>query len=250
MAVVRKRLFVLWLRGDHLYWMALALSLLAGLWLYSQPAVWTSLPSSSLVSGKKVVIDAGHGGGDPGARSREGLQEKELNLDVALRLKRLLSQLGVYCVMIRETDCDFSTGPEGLSHQKRQDLINRVRMAVQSGADIYLSLHANSFPESRYRGAQTFYRPDDPASQQLAEAIQNQLVQRLGPNNRRIKPGNFRVLQDSRMPAVTIEMGFLSNPEEAALLGQADYRERVAEAICQGVIAYFSGAATGHENSR
>jgi N-acetylmuramoyl-L-alanine amidase len=241
MVLARRRLFVLWLRGDHLYWMVVGLSLLVGVWLYSQPAIWTNLPLSGLVSGKKVAIDAGHGGDDPGARSREGLLEKELNLDIALRLKRFLSRVNVYCVMIRETDCDFSEGPEQLRHQKRQDLINRVRMAGQSGADIYLSLHANSFPESRYRGAQTFYGPGNPDSRRLAEAIQKQLVGRLGPNNRRAKPGNFRVLQDSRMPAAIIEVGFLSNPEEAALLGRPEYRERVAEAICQGVIDYFSG---------
>ena len=234
-------MLIVLMRGEYLYSLALLICFAVGLWLYSQPSVWTSLPLASMVSGKRVVIDAGHGGIDPGAQSQTGLLEKDLNLDVSLRLKKYLSQVGVYCVMIRETDRDFMEGPENLRHKKRQDLINRARMANESNADIYLSIHANSFPQSEYRGAQTFYEPGSAESQRLAKAIQNQLVLKLGPNNRKIKPGNFRVLQDSRMPAVTVEVGFLSNPDEAALLAHPEYRERLAEAIYQGVVAYFTG---------
>ncbi len=239
--LLRKPLLIVLLRGEYLYSLALLVCFAVGLWLYSQPSVWTSLPLASLVSGKKVVIDAGHGGIDPGARSESGLLEKDLNLDVALRLKRYLSQVGVYCVMIRELDCDFTDGPEKLRHKKRQDLLHRARLANESNADIYLSIHANSFPERQYRGAQTFYERGSAESQRLAKAIQNQLVLKLGPNNRKIKPGDFRVLQDSHMPAVTVEVGFLSNPQEATLLSQPEYRERLAEAIYQGVVAYFAG---------
>ena len=205
-----------------------------------QPSVWTGVPLSTMVSGKKVVIDAGHGGRDPGAKAQTGLREKDLNLDVALMLKKQLSRLGIYCVMIRETDRDFCDEGADLPNKKRQDLIHRVRIANEHRADIYLSIHANSFPQTQYRGAQTFFEPDNPDSRRLAASIQAQLVQRLGPNKRQIKPGDFRVLKSTGMPAVTIEVGFLSNPEEAQLLGRSEYREKLAEAICHGVIDYFT----------
>jgi N-acetylmuramoyl-L-alanine amidase len=240
MAMRRRPLIMILISGSSLYLLATIFCLSLGLWLWRETAILTSLPDPALISGKKIVLDAGHGGRDPGAKSRTGLQEKDLNLDIALRLKKYFSRVGVYCIMIRETDCDHSNEGEQLSHKQRQDLINRTRIANENDADLYLSIHANSFPQTQYRGAQTFYDPDSPAAQGLAEAIQGELVRRLGPNRRRAKPGDFRVLNDSRMPAVTIEVGFLSNPEEAALLATPAYREKVAEAIFWGVVGYLS----------
>lgn len=240
MGLRHRKLVVLVVHSGFLYSAVIILGLIAGLWLLKQPAVWTNLPLSSMVSGKKVVIDAGHGGDDPGAKSAAGLREKEINLDVALQLKKYLSRVGVYCVMTRETDRDFFNVPDGSSFKKRRDLLYRARIANESGADLFISIHGNSFPESIYHGAQVFYDRDDPRSRRLAQAIQNHLVKELGPNHRRPKPGNFRVLTETKMPGVTIEVGFLSNPEEARLLGEPHYRDRIAEAISHGVIAYFS----------
>lgn len=218
----------------------LVLAALLGWWLYQEPAIWINLPFTSTISGKKIVIDAGHGGIDPGTRSRSGLLEKEVNLDIALKLKRHLSMVGVYCIMIREIDQDFSESDEDFSTKKKRDLSYRTRAANQSGADLYLSIHANSFPQSIYRGAQTFYEKTDPRSKCLAEAIQYHLVKKLGPNRRRAKAGDYRVLNDTEMPGVMIEVGFLSNPEEADLLKDEGYRERIAKAIFHGVVDYFS----------
>ena len=236
----RKPIVIIVINSKLFYLGVIALSLIFGWWLHHEPAIQTILSSPSIISGKKVVIDAGHGGIDPGTKSRSGLLEKELNLAVALKLKRHLSMVGVYCVMIRETDCDFSDSNEDFFTQKRRDLGYRTQVANQSGADIFLSIHANSFPQSIFRGAQTFYEKSDPKSKYLAEAIQYHLVGRLGPNRRRAKIGDYRVLNDTAMPGAMIEVGFLSNPEEAQLLADDRYRERIADAIFHGVVDYFS----------
>ncbi len=238
--MVRKPTVVIVISKKLFYLGLIICSLLFGWWLYYEPAIWINLPLTSTISGKKIVIDAGHGGIDPGTRSISGLKEKELNLELALKLKRHLAMVGVYCVMIRERDRDFSDSNEDFATKKKRDLSYRTRTANQSGADLYLSIHANSFPQSIYKGAQTFYEKSDPKSKFLAEAIQYQLVRRLGPNRRRAKVGDYRVLNDTNMPGVMIEVGFLSNPEEARLLGDDGYRERIAKAIFYGVIDYFS----------
>ena len=103
-----------------------------------------------------------------------------------------------------------------------------------------MSIHANSFPQVIYRGAQTFHSKKNPESRRLAEAIQRFMVEKLGPNKRRPKAGDFRVLNETQMPGVTVEIGFLSNAEETKLLRSATYREKIADAIYHGVIYYFT----------
>lgn len=237
--MVRKPTIIVVVNRNLLYLGIMVLLLFFGWRLYQEPVIRTILPFDSTISGKKIVIDAGHGGIDPGTRSKTGLLEKDLNLDIALKLKRHLAMVGVYCVMIRETDRDFSDSNTDFSTKKRRDLSYRTRTANQSRADIYLSIHANSFPQSIYRGAQTFFEKSDPNSKHLAEAIQNQFLKRLKPNRRRARVGDYRVLNDTVMTGVMIEVGFLSNPEEAELLADEGYREQVAKAIFLGVVDYF-----------
>jgi N-acetylmuramoyl-L-alanine amidase len=237
-----RKLFVIIFYKKFFYTLVFFTCLLFGFCIWNQPAIRTSIPLSTLVSGRKVVIDAGHGGADPGAKSACGLSEKELNLDVALKLKKYLSRVGVYCIMIRETDRDFFDNASGGSYlsKKQRDLIHRINLANQSKADLFLSIHANSFPQVIYRGAQTFYNKKNSESKRLAEAVQRFMVEKLGPNKRRPKTGDFRVLNETQMPGVTIEIGFLSNLEETKLLKKAAYREKIAEAIYHGVVYYFT----------
>ncbi len=238
-----KRLMIIFVNGGFLYFAMLLIFTAIGIWLLRQPAIWTSIPLGTLVSGRKVVIDPGHGGGDPGARSNTGITEKHLNLDVALRLKKYLSRVGVYCIMVRETDRDFFGFGDSYSTKKRRDLDRRIQIANQSKADIFLSIHANSFPQTIYHGAQTFYNTNNPESRRLAEAVQEQLVSSLGPNHRKAKKGQYRVLELTEMPGIIIETGFLSNPEEARLLATEQYREQLALAIYHGLIKYFQDQA-------
>ena len=111
--------------------------------------------------------------------------------------------------------------------------------ANRSGADLLLSIHVNSFPQSIWSGAQCFYYAGNPESKELANAIQDELAARLGPNRRRPVAADYLILKATRMPAVTVEVGFISNPREERLLADAAYREQLAEAIFAGAVAYF-----------
>ncbi len=203
-------------------------------------ATKTSVPITEIVSGKIVYIDPGHGGRDPGCVSAQGLTEKELVLDIAYRLDSLFRSCAIDARLTRTEDKEVL--PEdwaGGSRWKRPELENRLRQANEGKGDIFLSIHANSFPEPVWSGAQTFYYPDRVEDKLLAISIQNMLVTKLGPNRRKAKAGEFYVLAGAKMPAVMIEVGFLSNPREAGLLATEEYRQKVSEAIFAGVVQYL-----------
>ncbi|HHU62200.1 MAG: N-acetylmuramoyl-L-alanine amidase CwlD [Bacillota bacterium] len=203
------------------------------------PAMTGSL--AKIISGKIIVIDAGHGGIDPGAVSAQGILEKEITLQIARELEFLFQKAAVYVVMVRQSDSDLADSSEqNLLKRKRQDLKQRVFVAEQAEADLYISIHANYFPAPRWSGAQTFYLEDCPEGQKLAESIQTELVRHLGPNNRVAQTGNFRVLRDTSMPATLVEVGFLSNPQEAQKLSEVSYQKKIASAIFDGVLLYYS----------
>lgn len=192
------------------------------------------------ISGKIIVIDAGHGGIDPGAVSAKGVMEKEITLNIAKELENLLQRAAVFVVTVRQGDYDLADSSEAnLLNRKRQDLSRRVFIAEEARADLYISIHANFFPSPIWSGAQTFYQEGSTEGQILARTLQTELVRYLGPNNRLARPGDFRVLRDTSMPAALVEVGFLSNPREAALLGQAGYQKKVAAAIFAGLLRYY-----------
>lgn len=191
-------------------------------------------PVTNVICGKTIIIDPGHGGDDPGAQGCSGLLEKDVVLDISLRLADLFSRAAVYTVLTRDTDGWL-------------DLEDRIELIRSYNADIYISVHANSFPEPIWSGAQTFYFSKSEEAKSLAVFIQRELAGRLGPNVRKVKPGDdYFVLRKSSVPAVIVEVGFLSNPREEALLAQKDYRRRVAEAIFYGTVNYFSSVPDLH----
>ncbi len=195
---------------------------------------------SDKVAGRLIVIDPGHGGSDPGAVGPDGVLEKDIVLSIAKSLQTRLNQAAVYTILTRSEDGWVKPAPGGsLFGSKRQDLIERAEIANRSQADLFISIHCNSFPQSIWSGAQTFYYPGRDESRRLAVAIQTELVRRLGPNRRQANAGDYRVLREAKMPAVVVEAGFLSNPREARLLADPSYQERVAEAIFWGIIRYF-----------
>lgn len=239
----RRPLLIIWISKRNLIGACIIIGLLMAVWfLMAPPDVTVLAPFSEAVSGKKVVIDAGHGGVDPGAKAPGSLLEKNINLDIAMHLKRLFSKAGVYVVMIREADQDLA--PEGfqggLARRKKKDLEARVNLANNTRADLFLSIHANSFPGQAWSGAQTFFYPGELESNAWARIVQSELVKQLGPNNRKVKSADYRVLRDTKMPAILVEVGFLSNPREARLLADQEYRVKVAESIYQGTINYLA----------
>ena len=189
-----------------------------------------------------VVVDAGHGGEDGGTTGVHGELEKDINLAIALELQRLLEQHQFEVVMVRDWDTDLSDqNLPTVAQRKRSDLRRRLRLAEESGDCILLSIHQNFFTENQYSGAQVFYSANDPRGAALAEAIRASIVETLQPENtRQNKVGEgVYLLEQCRVPAVLVECGFLSNPEEAAALADPDYQKQMAQAIYNGLVRYL-----------
>lgn len=186
-----------------------------------------------------VVIDAGHGGVDPGAVGVSQVLEKDITLGVSKRLQVLVQQSGARAIMVREDDRDLGAS-QGLLKRKREDLAQRIQLAMDSQAEVYLSIHANSFPDPKLTGAQTFYHADSLEGKLLAQSIQQELNNMT--NGKRVAKGNqdIYVLKKANQAAVTIELGFLSNQEEEQLLTTPEYQQMLAIAIFQGLSVYFS----------
>ncbi|MDR3602067.1 MAG: N-acetylmuramoyl-L-alanine amidase [Desulfosporosinus sp.] len=191
-----------------------------------------------------VVIDAGHGGVDPGAVGKGKVLEKEVTLAVSKRLQTLIQQSGAKTIMVREDDSDLGTS-QGLLKRKREDLAQRIQLAMDAQAEVYISIHANSFPDAKLTGAQTFYHSDSLEGKLLAQAIQQELNSMT--NGKRVAKGNqdIYVLKKAHQAAVTVELGFLSNLGEEQLLRTPDYQEKLALAIYQGVSIFFSKQTEG-----
>lgn len=186
-----------------------------------------------------VVIDSGHGGNDPGKIGINGEKEKEINLAIAKRLAVLLEQADVKAVMTRTDDTGLYD--EGASRKKVQDMKRRIALMEETGPDLVVSIHQNSYPDPAVKGAQVFYYTGSREGRALAERIQNRLVQGLDPSNRRtVKENNsYYLLKKTACPIVIVECGFLSNPQEAQALSDPVYQERAAWQICMGILQYL-----------
>lgn len=179
----------------------------------------------------KVVIDPGHGSIDTGT-SYGNILEKEINLKIAQHLSNELKKVNIIPIMTRIEDKLYLDS-------RNKDIRRRVEITKESKADLYISIHANNFPSSQPAGSQVFYKPDCPLSKTLADFIKEELIKLRSENNRSIKNGNFYVLNGSPCPAVLIEAGFLSNPEDRRLLSNPGYQNSLAKAIKNGIIMYF-----------
>ena len=181
-----------------------------------------------------IVLDAGHGGWDPGKTGTEGKNEKDLNLAVAEKLAEYLEIGGAEVILTRTSD-------EALGEGKRTDMAERKRIANESGADILISIHQNAFPSAKVKGAQVFYHNSSGNGKLLAESVQESLRSRVdGSNHRQAKENDsYYILRTTEIPAVIVECGFLSNHEEEKLLNDEGYQEKLAWAIYCGILDYF-----------
>lgn len=189
---------------------------------------------------RTVVLDPGHGGIDPGAVGPSGVLEKDIALSISKRAASLFRQSGAKVVLTRDNDKEPGNGA-GHVPDKVEDLAHRVKISEESNADIFLSIHLNSFSGSREYGAQVFYQSGSAQGKKLAESIQSQLNNCLVDSGREALPGDFFVCRNSRAPAVIIEVGFLSNPEEEKELAEPFYQTRASWAIFRGAVNYFAG---------
>lgn len=191
------------------------------------------------LAGKVIVVDAGHGGIDPGA-NRPGILEKDINLAIALQLKEVLNQHGAKVVLSRQTDIDLSSECDNKQVRGRylRDLSARVEMAEESDADLFISIHANAVNNSERHGAEVFYYAKSESGKILAQSIQAELCS-VTHINRTAKTADYFVLRRNKIPAALIEVGFITNPEERMILQNPDYQRKLAEAIATGIRNYY-----------
>lgn len=198
-----------------------------------------------------VILDPGHGGVDGGA-SANGIVEKELNLAIALKTRELCSLFGFDVQMTREEDISIhDEGKITIRDQKNSDLKNRLAIMTAQPESVVVSIHMNKFPQSRIKGAQVFYAPKAPGSEELAQTIQDNVRLLIQPENtRQIKRADsslFLLYNNTVNPAVLVECGFISNPDEAALLQQEEYQDQMAFTLCCSLLEFYDNQGQAGE---
>lgn len=188
---------------------------------------------STTVKKTKIVIDSGHGGGDPGKVGITGVLEKDINLEIANRLKEQLEKAGIEVVMTRE-DAD------GLADSKTEDMKKRVEIINREAPDLCVSIHQNSYSDEAIHGAQVFYFTHSKNGEMAAECIQQALLAADADNTRQKKANDtYYILKKSEATTVIVECGFLSNREEAELLNTEEYQQKMAEVVAMGIQEYL-----------
>lgn len=198
-----------------------------------------------------IVLDPGHGGFDGGAVCGQ-VVEKDINLGISLKLRDMFRVCGYRVVLTREEDVSTADPSAGNSTRKRKvsDMHNRLKLMQSHANAIFISIHQNKFQQSKYYGAQVFYSPNHPGSQNLAQKTQDAFKGLLQPENQReIKKAGSELflLYNAKQPAVLVECGFLSNPQECQKLTQQDYQRQVALTVLSAVSAYLSPANSSYE---
>lgn len=189
-----------------------------------------------------VVIDAGHGGADPGKVGVDGSLEKDINLKIAEKLALFLTAADVDVVLTRTTDEGLYD--ENVSNKKVQDMKNRVALIEEKKPALTVSIHQNSYHEEYVHGAQVFYYEGSEESREIAERMQQVLTEQIDPDNARQAKANssYYLLKKTSTPIIIVECGFLSNYEEAQKLSTEVYQEKTAWAIHLAILNYLKGA--------
>lgn len=208
-------------------------------------AIVASRELSQYVSGnaqkrekKTVVIDAGHGSEDPGKIGINNVLEKDINLQIAKKVRDLLLEKGIEVVMTREDDAGFYN--ESNSNKKAADMKKRVDLINQTKPSLVVSIHQNSYHEESIRGAQVFYYTHSREGEQAAKLMQEELRTFDRDNQRQAKNnGTYYMLKRTEVPTIIVECGFLSNMEEAEKLKSEDYQNQISGAICAGITKWL-----------
>ena len=204
----------------------------------------SSVPTLGNISTKrKVIIDAGHGGFDGGAVANDGTNEKNINLNIALKLGKMLEYGGFDVIYTRTEDVGTESDSSlTISKRKVSDLKNRLSVMNDNPDSVFVSIHLNKFSASSVNGSQVFYSPNFSEAKEVSLSIQNSIISLLQPDNSRsIKQGSAStyLLHNAKVPAVIVECGFLSNANELKLLKTDEYQEKMAFAVYCGIINYF-----------
>ena len=225
--------------------MGMAALLLAGIFFLGRQgalmAPEAAAAAAEVEAAPLVAVDAGHGGEDPGKVGVNDVLEKDVNLQIARKLKEYLESQGVRAELLREEDAGLNDADA--SNKKVQDLQRRCDRIHELQPACTVSIHQNSYPEASVKGAQVFYYTHSAEGEALANDIQEQLIGHVDPENHRQAKGNttYYLLKKTDVPLAIVECGFLSNPQEAELLTQEDYQTRVAKAVGDGILEYLTG---------
>jgi len=187
-----------------------------------------------------IVLDAGHGGDDPGKIGINGSMEKEINLAITQKVKTYLEANDIKVVLTREDDAGLYDA--GTENKKVQDMKRRIAIMEEAKPLATVSIHQNSYPEEYVKGAQVFYHKDSKEGERLATLLQENLRVKLEPeNHRQIKANDsYYLLKKTQIPTVIVECGFLSNSREAVLLSKEEYQDKVAWAIHMGILQFIN----------
>lgn len=191
---------------------------------------------------KIILIDPGHGGIDGGAKSKSGVIEKDINLQISLKLKDILEQKGYKVYLTRESDQGLEQKGSTIREKKRDDLKRRRDLKVETKCDVFVSIHQNMFPQAKCYGAQVWHSSND-ISKKLADFVQESLKETVKDKNKRVsKPAGdaYLILRDKYEGAsILVECGFLSNPEEEQRLKTEEHQNLIVEGISLGIEKYF-----------
>lgn len=217
----------------------MACLLLVSFLILSKQAAQVTGTMSTADNSRTVLVDVGHGGADPGMIGVGGLEEKGINLQIAVKLKAILEEKGYTVVMTREEDKGLYD--EDSRNQKAQDLQRRIAIIKECRPVLCVSIHQNSYQDSEVYGPQVFYYEDSAQGKELAELIQKELNTGLEVARPRVAKGNktYYLLKRSESVLNIVECGFLTNPKEAELLQTEEYQKKVAEAVAKGIDAYL-----------
>lgn len=191
---------------------------------------------------KVIIVDAGHGGEDGGAVSEDGISEADINIEIALKLQKLLEASGATVILTRsDENAIYSENAKSIREKKISDTKNRVKLANSSNADIFVSIHLNKINECQYCGWQTFYKNGNDNGKKLATAIQNNLNLAIQKENERVplKINNVYIIKHIEIPTVIVECGFLSNEKEKKQLQEEEYQNKLTWGIYNGIMDYF-----------
>ena len=192
---------------------------------------------------KIILIDPGHGGIDGGAKSKNGTIEKDINLEIALKLRDTLEENGYKVFMTRDSDVGLYDKGKSIKEKKREDLKKRTELKVETNCDIFISIHENMFPQEKCFGAQVWYASNED-SEKLANMVQNYIKETLNDGNKRVaKPAGeaYLILRDKYEGAsILVECGFSSNGQEESKLKTDTHQQLIVDGIVKAVDEYFS----------
>ncbi len=197
--------------------------------------------TNNSVAKKIIVLDAGHGGEDGGAKSESGIIEKDLNLLITMKVKEMLESNGYKVILTRDSDIMLGQCEGTFKKKKVADIYKRVEVVNKSNADMVISIHMNSFPEGKYSGFQTFYKRNCVYSSEIAKNIQQCMLNETNIQNDRVSMEikGVKLIESSTIPAILVECGFLSNENEANLLNTEEYQNKIAKGIVDGISKWY-----------